>query len=76
MWSWRNRQGAGGRTYLGTVVIAGGFLKAGTPAGAAKLVSQIIDGRATFAFAQAEPQGRYSLSDLKTTAARRAAAMC
>jgi len=54
--------------YLGTVVIAGGLLKAGAPAGAAELIGQIIAGHATFAFAQAEPQGRYSLSDLKTTA--------
>jgi hypothetical protein len=54
--------------YLGTVVIGGGFLKLGAPAGAADLIGNIITGEATMAFAWAEPQGRYTLSDLKTTA--------
>ena len=59
--------------YLGTVVIGGGFLKHGAPAGAAELIGQIIEGKATFAFAYAEPQGRYTLSDLKTTATKKGA---
>ena len=54
--------------YLGTVVIGGGFLKHGKPAGAAELIERIIAGEITMAFAWAEPQGRYNLSDLKTTA--------
>ncbi len=54
--------------YLGTVVIGGGFLKHGEPAGAAELIERIIAGEITMAFAWAEPQGRYGLSDLKTTA--------
>ena len=54
--------------YLGTVVIGGGFLTHGKPAGAAALIGQIIDGTATFAFAWKEPQARYMVSDLKTTA--------
>jgi hypothetical protein len=54
--------------YLGTVVIAGGFLKHSGHAKAAELIGQIIAGEAIFAFAYAEPQGRYSLADLKTTA--------
>ncbi|MHB8529571.1 MAG: acyl-CoA dehydrogenase family protein [Caulobacteraceae bacterium] len=54
--------------YLGTVVIAGGFLRRAAPAGAAGLIEKIIAGEATFAFAWAEPQGRYSLNDLETTA--------
>jgi len=54
--------------YLGTVVIAGGFLKHSGHAGAAELIGQIIAGEAIFAFAYAEPQGRYNLADLKTTA--------
>ncbi len=37
--------------YLGTVVIGGGFLKHGAPAGAADLIGKIIAGEATFAFA-------------------------
>jgi alkylation response protein AidB-like acyl-CoA dehydrogenase len=54
--------------YLGTVVIAGGFLKHAAPASAPDLIGKIIAGEATFAFAWAEPQGRYNLSDLATTA--------
>jgi alkylation response protein AidB-like acyl-CoA dehydrogenase len=54
--------------YLGTVVIGGGFLKHSGYAGAADLIGKIIEGKATFAFAYAEPQGRYTWQDLKTTA--------
>jgi alkylation response protein AidB-like acyl-CoA dehydrogenase len=54
--------------YLGTVVIAGGFLKHSGHPGAAELIGEIIAGNAIFAFAWAEPQGRYNLADLKTTA--------
>ena len=56
--------------YLGTVVIGGGFLKHSGYAGAEALIAQIIAGEAIFAFAYAEPQGRYNLADLKTTAAK------
>ena len=54
--------------YLGTVVIGGGFLKHSGHPGAGELIGKIIEGAATFAFAYAEPQGRYTWSDLKTTA--------
>ena len=54
--------------YLGTVVIGGGFLKHGKPAGGEELIGKIIGGEATIAFAYAEPQGRYNWADLKTTA--------
>ncbi len=54
--------------YLGTVVIGGGFLKHSGHAQASDLIGQIIAGEAIFAFAYAEPQGRYNLADLKTTA--------
>ncbi len=54
--------------YLGTVVIGGGFLKHSGYAGAEALIGQIIAGETIFAFAYAEPQGRYNLADLKTTA--------
>ena len=50
------------------MVIGGGFLKHSGHAGAAELIGQIIAGEAIFAFAYAEPQGRYNLADLKTTA--------
>jgi pimeloyl-CoA dehydrogenase small subunit len=56
--------------YLGTVVIAGGFLKHSGHPDAAELIGRIIAGEAVFAFAYAEPQGRYNLADLKTTAKR------
>jgi hypothetical protein len=54
--------------YLSTVVIGGGFLRrAGTDA-AAELIGRVIAGEAIIAFASAEPQGRYSLTNLRTTA--------
>jgi alkylation response protein AidB-like acyl-CoA dehydrogenase len=56
--------------YLGTVVIGGGFLKHSDHPRAAELVGEIIAGDAVFAFAWAEPQARYNLADLKTTAVR------
>ncbi|MDB5425820.1 MAG: acyl-CoA dehydrogenase [Phenylobacterium sp.] len=54
--------------YLSTVVIGGGFLKHSGHARAEELIGQIIAGEAIFAFAYAEPQGRFNLADLKTTA--------
>ena len=54
--------------YLSTVVIGGGFMKHSGFAGAADMIGKIIDGSAIIAFAYAEPQGRYNLADLKTTA--------
>jgi alkylation response protein AidB-like acyl-CoA dehydrogenase len=56
--------------YLGTVVIGGGFLKHSGHARAEELIGQIIAGEAIFAFAYAEPQGRYNMADVKTTATR------
>ncbi len=55
--------------YLGTVVLAGGFLRhGGTKAQKEKLIPEIIEGKRVFAFAFAEPQGRYNLADLAVTA--------
>jgi hypothetical protein len=54
--------------YLGTVVIGGGFLKHSGHAGAADLIGGIIEGKNLFAFAQAEPQSRYNLASVATTA--------
>ena len=56
--------------YLGTVVIGGGFLKHSGHAGAADLIGGIIGGTNIFAFAYAEPQGRYNMADLTTTDTR------
>ena len=54
--------------YLSTVVIGGGFLRRAEGAAAGELIEGIIAGRTLIAFAYAERQGRYTLSDLKTTA--------
>lgn len=55
--------------YLETVVIAGGFLReGGTAAQQEALIPGIIGGETVWAFAYAEPQGRYNLADLTTTA--------
>ncbi len=55
--------------YVETVVIAGGFLReGGTPAQQEAHIPGIVGGETVWAFAYAEPQGRYNLADLKTTA--------
>lgn len=54
--------------YLQTVVIGGGALKAVGGAQAAALIPAIIGGEAIFAFAYAEPKGRYDLARIETTA--------
>src|SRR3546814_18615204 len=54
--------------YLPTVVIGGGALKAVGGAQADAMIPEIIAGNAIIAFAYAEPQGRYDLANLTTTA--------
>ena len=54
--------------YLQTVVIGGGALKAVGGALADAMIPEIIAGNAIVAFAYAEPQGRYDLANLRTTA--------
>ncbi|MFN7178093.1 acyl-CoA dehydrogenase family protein [Hyphomonas sp.] len=54
--------------FLQTVVIGGGFLKRGTTAQKEEHLAAIIGGESVFAFAYAEPKGRYNLADLETTA--------
>jgi pimeloyl-CoA dehydrogenase small subunit len=55
--------------YLGTVVLAGGFLRhGGSKAQKSANIPAIVEGKSVFAFAYAEPQGRYNLADLTTTA--------
>lgn len=56
--------------YLSTVVIGGGFLRHGGSAHAGEMIGRIIGGEMVIAFAYAEPQGRYNLADLRTTARR------
>ena len=55
--------------YVPTVVCAGGMFKhAGTDAQKEEHIGGIVSGERTYAFAYAEPQGRYDLADLQTTA--------
>jgi pimeloyl-CoA dehydrogenase small subunit len=55
--------------FLGTVVLAGGFLRHGSSkAQQAQYIPEIIEGKRVCAFAFAEPQGRYNLADLAVTA--------
>jgi alkylation response protein AidB-like acyl-CoA dehydrogenase len=54
--------------YLQTVVIGGGALKAAGGAMADAVIPQIISGDCIIAFAYAEPQGRYDLANIRTTA--------
>ncbi len=55
--------------YLPTVVLGGGFLRhGGTAAQQAEHIPAIVEGKRIFAFAYAEPQGRYNLADLSVTA--------
>lgn len=56
--------------YLQTVVIGGGALKAAGGAKADALIPEIIAGQMIVAFAYAEPQGRYDLANIRTTARR------
>ncbi len=54
--------------YLQTVVIGGGALKAAGGAVADAVIPEIIAGNVIIAFAYAEPQGRYNLANIRTTA--------
>ncbi len=55
--------------FVPTVVCAGGFLKhAGTAAQKEEHIGGIVSGERVFAFAYAEPKGRYDYADLETTA--------
>jgi alkylation response protein AidB-like acyl-CoA dehydrogenase len=57
--------------FLQNAVIAAGFLKAGgSTAQKEELLPAIAGGEAVYAFAYAEPQGRYNLADLTTTATK------
>ncbi|KCZ49022.1 acyl-CoA dehydrogenase family protein [Hyphomonas pacifica] len=54
--------------YLPSVVCGGGFLKRGSDAQKEEYLSGVMSGEMIFAFAYAEPKGRYNLADLETTA--------
>lgn len=55
--------------FLPTVICAGGFLKhAGTAAQKDEHIGGVVAGTRVFAFAYAEPRGRFDYADLETTA--------
>ena len=55
--------------YIPSIVCGGGFLKAaGSAAQKENHLAGIMSGEQIFAFAYAEPRGRYTLADLETTA--------
>ena len=54
--------------YIQTVVTCGGFLRRASASIKEKYIPGIISGEDIWAFAYAEPQGRYNLNDLTTTA--------
>ena len=54
--------------YVPSVICGGGFLKRGSDAQKEEYLSGIMSGENIFAFAYAEPRGRYNLADLETTA--------
>lgn len=55
--------------FVPSIVCAGGFLKhAGTDAQKEEHLQAIMGGASVFAFAYAEPRGRYNLADLETVA--------
>ncbi|MFP3942301.1 MAG: acyl-CoA dehydrogenase family protein [Alphaproteobacteria bacterium] len=58
--------------YLPTVVLGGGLLRhGGSQAQKQELIPRILGGDLVLAFAYAEPQGRYNLADLTTTAKKK-----
>jgi len=61
--------------YVPTVVVGGGFLRAGgSEAQKQNWLARIAQGDAILAFAFAEPQGRYNLADLATVAKKQGTA--
>lgn len=55
--------------FVPTVVCAGGFLKhGGSAAQKEEHIGAIVSGSSVYAFAWAEPRGRYNLADIQTTA--------
>lgn len=59
--------------YFATVILAGGVIRHGASEAQKKeLISAIADGREKWAFAYAEPQSRYDLFDVSTTATKQA----
>ena len=56
--------------YIQTIVTCGGFLKRASEKQRHEYIPKIISGEDIWAFAYAEPQGRYNLNDLTTKASK------
>jgi alkylation response protein AidB-like acyl-CoA dehydrogenase len=56
--------------YIQTVVTCGGFLRRASESQRQEHLSKIISGEEIWAFAHAEPQGRFNLSDIKVNASK------
>ena len=56
--------------YIQTIVTCGGFLRRASEKQRHKYIPKIISGEDIWAFAYAEPQGRYNLNDLTTRASK------
>ena len=56
--------------YIQTVVTCGGFLRRASEGQRQEHLSKIISGEEIWAFAHAEPQGRFNLSDIKVNASK------
>ncbi len=54
--------------YLANIVICGGLLRAASAEQRARLLAPVLNGESQWAFAFAEPRGRYNLADISTTA--------
>lgn len=54
--------------YLATVVTCGGLLRAASPDQRARFLAPLVAGESLWAFAFAEPRGRYNLADISTSA--------
>ena len=56
--------------YIQTVVTCGGFLRRASEAQRQKYLPSLISGDEIWAFAYAEPQGRFNLADIKVSASK------
>jgi alkylation response protein AidB-like acyl-CoA dehydrogenase len=54
--------------YLANIVVCGGFLRSASAEQRARLLAPLVAGESQWAFAFAEPRGRFNLADISTTA--------
>ena len=61
--------------YIQTVVTCGGFLRRASEEQRQEHLPKIISGEEIWAFAYAEPQGRFNLSDIKVSASKKSSSL-